>query len=625
LQEASACSQNRSRWQSREEGAVMGGALFISYSHVDRRWMRVVRTHLDGALRDSGFKIWSDSNIRPGHAWESRLGTAVNASNAALVLASPEFLVSEWCQRELKLLKAMHAKGELSAIYWLLLRPCSWQFSGLASLQAVHEPADAAVEAVEAGPLRDQLVMDLCTRITYDLLRSGAHENPNVAFVRDLMQQHEKPYRPTKLLGEDSSHFSVVCQGLDHHDHDVVIKVLTNTPLHSLRNLFESVSSLRWKNVADPSVIRVHDIFTVGQGHAARLVIVSDLAPKATLRKLLDAKHALDTDAIGTILRRLAEALTALHACPLPPPSGVLAAPYQHIMGPLLPDNVFWDEHLRRPMISLVGVTNFLWHFFEAKTFQGIVSPSSGTFIAPEKRDGSKFDQRVDQYFLGMLALELLEGKHVFGKTRVPKPLDVLDASKHPWKRHSQLAKLVERLLNDDPRRRFPHMSDVVVQLRALEESERVLAKYAYRTWVQPRGTKFSTAFYKRFFRLDASAQEVFERQMPSTQPGAPVLTEAHHKKLMDSLVAVLNFRRGSDPSSIEYLVPSHRKLRLVATQLHNFRESFITTLKAFIDPHEPDIGAIVEAWRNLFEPALEELARKLEIKDWPPQKPTTD
>ena len=56
-------------------------------------------------------------------------------SGAALVLASPEYLVSDWCQRELAMLKAMHAKGDLSAIYWLLLRPCSRPFTGLHSLR----------------------------------------------------------------------------------------------------------------------------------------------------------------------------------------------------------------------------------------------------------------------------------------------------------------------------------------------------------------------------------------------------------------------------------------------------------------------------------------------------------
>ena len=604
----------------------MGGALFISYSHVDRRWMQVVRTHLSGALGDSGFNIWTDSSIPPGQTWENVLRIALKGSNAAVVLASPEYLVSDWCMRELRTLKAMHNEGDLSAIYWLLLRPCSWQFSDLSSLQALHEPASAAVEAVAAGPLRDQLVLDLCTRVSAELLRAGKHENPNVAFVRELMQQQDKPYRPTKELGQGRSDFSIVCQGIDRNDRDVVIKVLTNTPLHSLRELFEHVSRLRCEKVADPSVIRVHEIFTVGVGHAARLVIVSDLAPQTTLKMLLDPEHALDVDAIGTILRRVAEALAALHACLPPESSRGFDPPYQHVMGPLLPDNVFWDEHLRRPMISLVGVTNFLWHFFQADTFQHIVSPSSGTYTAPEKRDGTKFDQRVDQYFLGMLALELLEHRNVFGEEFVPQPLDVLNASDQPWKRHRQLADLVKRLVADDPNGRFPTMRDVVAQLRALEEPERVLAKYAYRTWVAPRGTAFSTDFYDRFFQRDEKARQIFARQMPSRNSRAPLLNTEHHEKLMASLVAVLNYRRGSDPSSIKHLIGSHEKLGIGPTQLHNFRESFMETLQHCFDkvPHDPkapdfiDFVDIDDAWRKLFEPVLDELARELEVDGWP-------
>lgn len=597
----------------------MGGALFISYSHVDRQWMRALRTHLEGALRDGGYEIWTDNNIRPGQTWEEVLGTALKGSGAALVLASPDYLVSEWCQRELTMLRTMHAKGHLSAIYWVLLRPCSWQFSGLSQLQAVHEPANAAIEAVEAGPLRDQLVLDLCNRVAADLLRAGKQENPNVAFVRELMQKHNRPYRPTKELGEGRSDFSIVCQGLDWNDRDIVIKVLTNTPLHSLRKLFEEVGRLRWEKVADPSAIRVHEIFTAGEGHAARLVIVSDLAPQTTLKKLVDPRNALDTDAIGTILRRLAEALAALHACPPPESGALLDPPYRHVMGPLLPDNVFWDEHLRRPMISPVGVTNFLWHFFEASTFQRIVSPKSGTYTAPEKAKGVPFDQRVDQYFLGMLALELLEARHVFGEAVVPDPLAVLEDSHRPWKHHSQLVKLVETLLSEDPARRFPTMLDVVARLRALEEPERVLAKYAFRTWVEPRGTAFSAAFYERFFQRDEMARRIFAEKMPSPEPGAPLLGDKHHQKLIDSLVAVLNFRRGSDPTSIKHLLPSHRQLAIGPMQLHHFRESFIETLERCIDSPSADIPAVVAAWRQLFEPVLEELVHELGIEGWPP------
>ena len=104
------------------------------------------------------------------------------------------------------------------------------------------------------------------------------------------------------------------------------------------------------------------------------------------------------------------------------------------------------------------------------------------------------------------------------------------------------------------------------------------------------------------------------------------MLNTEHHEKLIASLVAVLNYRRGSDPSSIKHLIRSHEKLGIGPTQLHNFRESFMETLQHCFDkvPHDPkapdfiDFVDIDDAWRKLFEPVLDELARELEVDGWP-------
>ena len=63
--------------------------------------------------------------------------------------------------------------------------------------------------------------------------------------------------------------------------------------------------------------------------------------------------------------------------------SGEIA--YTHLMGPLVPRNIYYDPATMRPQISLVGVTNFLWHFFDTPTFARIVAPSGGIYRLPEK------------------------------------------------------------------------------------------------------------------------------------------------------------------------------------------------------------------------------------------------
>jgi len=600
----------------------MGGALFISYSHADRRWMQAIRTHLEGAMQ-ARCRVWTDRNIKPGSTWESVLLTALKGAGTALVLASPEYLVSEWCRRELASLHAARMKGDLAAVYWLQLRPCAWAWTELHELQAVQEPPTQALESVPAGLERDQLLVELCARITSDALRLSTEEDADVKAVRELLLRSDEstPYRPTRILGRNSSDFSIVCRGLDRNDDDVVIKVLTNTPLHRLQALFMRVACAR-KEVVNPSVLRVERVFTADAGHAERIVIVSELASSDTLATLIErdqqaaadkAERPLRAEQVGVILRRLSSALSKLHDLPPIPSEGLEAADYVHVFGPMPPDSVFWDGRGERPMISLVGVTSFLWHFFDPDTFARMITPKGGTYVVPEKRIGQVVDQRADQYFLGMLALELLEGRRVFADVPVPAPLEVLRASRQPWTRHQQLVALVERLLQDDPAGRFASMHDVTRQLAALEEPHRVLAKYAYRQWVAPMGLAFSQAFYTRFFEADKDSRAIFERALGSRAVGPILVDDAHHDKLIASLRKVLNYRRGSPPTSIDDLIPSHSGKGIGMQHLANFRDAFLKTLEAQIAASEPEKPAIVDAWRLLFEPVLEAMAAQLE------------
>src|SRR4051812_8494248 len=106
------------------------------------------------------------------------------------------------------------------------------------------------------------------------------------------------------------------------------------------------------------------------------------------------SKRHLTLDNIGMLLRRVGEALEALHSIELIPWKDGTRNSYRHVMGPLPPHGIFYDRATRRPQISLVGVTNFLWRFFEPDTFRRIVGPKSGIYLLPEKKDVDSVDER---------------------------------------------------------------------------------------------------------------------------------------------------------------------------------------------------------------------------------------
>jgi serine/threonine protein kinase len=605
----------------------MDGSLFISYSHVDTRWMHGFKKHLNGILRDC-CRIWTDEDIPAGTTWEERLLGNLQQAAAGLVLVSPDYLVSPWCRRELKSLADARKRNQLAAVYWVLLKPCGWKWSELAELQAVQEPADQALLNLPDEQQREMQLLQCCETIAGSLtplLKSG---DKVLATIRAILARSKRGVGITPLKALNEGDFSIVGRGVDANGNDVVIKVLTNTPLHHMRKLFLQVSEASRK-INVPSVVRTMDVFIDGDGYEERIVIVSEFARGERLSdvmsndlKLPASERHFTLDNVGVLLRRVAEALEALHKMdPIERDSG--NGVYRHLMGPLPPANIFYDPVAWRPQISLVGVTNFLWHFFEPATFRSIVGPQSGTYELPEKVPGKQVDCRADQYFLGMLALELLdlERAPLFVVGQNEKPLDPLDLLRTAsWaRRHEQLSSLVARLLAKDPNDRFDGgLTEVVASLRSLEDSSRALAKYSFRTYVaadESKGVEFSKSFYKKLFERDEDVRKYFEhaheQRMAAKGPATSTIPdETQHRKLMDGLKAVLNFRPGGNPSSIDSVAARHVDFNLNAKHFEAFEASFLATLEQRFDPADnlAEPAEVIDAWKKLFAPVRAEM-----------------
>lgn len=609
----------------------MEGSLFISYSHVDVQWMHIFKKHLNGIFVDH-CHIWTDEDIAAGSTWEDRLLGNLQQAAAGLILVSPDYLVSPWCRRELKSLFEANKSKRLAAVYWVLLKPCGWKWTELAELQAVQDPADQALLSFPEGQQRDTQLLRCCEIIADNLMPSLQKVDKILSVIRGILARSPRGARITPLQALKEGDFSIVARGLDANGNDIVIKVLTNTPLHRMRELFFQVSEA-CRKINEPSVVRTIDVFTDGDEYEQRIVIVSELARGVALSDVMNedaalnpSKRHLTLDTIGLLLRRIAEALQALHELPPIAWKDGGDAPYRHFMGPLWPNNIFYNPATQRPQISLVGVTNFLWYFFEPSTFQRIVGPKNGTYLLPEKACGELVDHRADQYFLGMLALELLEGRSLFitaGDEQPADPLELLRNSR--WaQRHEQLGGILSRMLAKEPNERFTDMAEVVANLLNLEDSGRALAKYSFRTYVAPEGegdsagTEFSKSFYERLFLrapeirrlfLDAHQQRMAAR--PQTEKTSTIPDETQHRKLTDGLKAVLNFRPGANPSSIDTVAARHVGFRLNAKQMEDFETCFIETLvQQFMqskDEHA-DMTEITDAWKKLFAPVRAEM-----------------
>lgn len=73
--------------------------VFISYSRKDNQFAQ----QLNQALRQEGIPTWIDQvGIRGADEWENRITQAINGCGTMIVIISPDSMVSEWVQRELK-------------------------------------------------------------------------------------------------------------------------------------------------------------------------------------------------------------------------------------------------------------------------------------------------------------------------------------------------------------------------------------------------------------------------------------------------------------------------------------------------------------------------------------------
>jgi hypothetical protein len=137
--------------------------IFVSYSHEDKRWLDLLRVHLDPLEREYGLITWDDSRIRPGLKWEDEIRSALDLAGVAVLLISPNFFSSRYIMAsELpRLLKAAQDGGTL--ILPLIISPSRYRKSELSQFQAVNDPEKplAGMSKVD----RDSVLNQLSNRI----------------------------------------------------------------------------------------------------------------------------------------------------------------------------------------------------------------------------------------------------------------------------------------------------------------------------------------------------------------------------------------------------------------------------------------------------------------------------
>jgi hypothetical protein len=134
--------------------------VFVSYSHMDERWLRRMLVHLRPLQNEGVVDVWSDTRIRPGDDWRTKIEQALESASVAVLLVSADFLASEFIiENELPpLLRAAETNG--TTILPVIVGPSSFpETASLGRFQAMNDPRTPllAMNALQQETLFDEV------------------------------------------------------------------------------------------------------------------------------------------------------------------------------------------------------------------------------------------------------------------------------------------------------------------------------------------------------------------------------------------------------------------------------------------------------------------------------------
>jgi class 3 adenylate cyclase len=138
------------------------GHVFISYSHIDVRWLNRMKSHLKPFERNGQLRIWDDTHIKTGR-WSEYIQGALKDAKVAVLLVSPNFLNSDFIATiELPTILNLE-KNRGCRVLWVPISACCYGDTDIAAYQAAHDPAKP-LDTLSGGKRNNALVA-VCEKI----------------------------------------------------------------------------------------------------------------------------------------------------------------------------------------------------------------------------------------------------------------------------------------------------------------------------------------------------------------------------------------------------------------------------------------------------------------------------
>ncbi len=212
LQRAQESARTRAQDLNREELAFIAESyqanyrdrgVFISYSHDDERWKNRLVAHLAVIEREGLLRIWDGGRIQPGIDWRAEIQAAMAEARVAVLLVSASFLTSDFILTEVGELLQRRQREGLTVIA-VIVKPCAWQASPLASIQArpTGGKALSGLSSATADKELARIAREVLEQVLSGNVASGGVPSlrPHTGAARHA-NLHQLPHPPADFTG----------------------------------------------------------------------------------------------------------------------------------------------------------------------------------------------------------------------------------------------------------------------------------------------------------------------------------------------------------------------------------------------------------------------------------------
>jgi hemoglobin-like flavoprotein len=573
----------------------MRSAIFISYSHADRQWLERFENALRIGVNRDLYSIWSDEQIGAGEQWEPKIEANIASARLALLLVTPEFLQSTYIgTKELPAIVERNRRKGL-VLDWVPIKFVSdvkLKLVGLDGIQSLW-PVDRPLADLPADELQKAI-----EEISAKLIKSlGLSAEINNREIEALEGELKAALGTTVVLGErialgDGSLIYKATQ----EDEEIAVKVA----LPSMRRAWVATDFVaranRFRKIPDPLFIRIRD----ARSDARINWVTMDYVDQPSFKDLMTQPETsgLPPQVVTDVLAKVTLATSNLHQESMGRDNQL--GPL--LVGPLRPSHIYRNPDNGKIKISPIQMSQATLLTSQARPLS-VLAEDELTWLAPEQYDGQRVQVATDQYYVGLLGLELLTGAppvmvNCFAdlhKKQAFFSAPMAEFDKHR-KASPALFFVLARMLERRPKDRWPSMADAHRALGQITEGSLPdeLRNKARDTYRKLRGSSFYSDVYEGMFGISPETRKIFEAKK--------INMEEQHEKLHEAAGVLLNFRPTDDPNPMSRHATSHQALGLKPEHFAAFRDAFLAALS--MQKPKPDSYA-VDAWRAILDAGI--------------------